>query len=35
MLLVVVPALRMMFLGRERDPEATNPAGSGELAPAE
>jgi cobalt-zinc-cadmium resistance protein CzcA len=35
MLLVVVPALRMMFLGRERDPEATNPAGSGNLAPAE
>jgi heavy metal efflux system protein len=35
MLLVVVPALRMMFLGRERDPAATNPAGSGELAPAE
>jgi cobalt-zinc-cadmium resistance protein CzcA len=35
MLLVVVPALRMMFLGREPDPEATNPAGSGNLAPAE
>ena len=27
MLLVVVPALRMMFLGREGDPQATNAAG--------
>jgi cobalt-zinc-cadmium resistance protein CzcA len=36
MLLVVVPALRMMFLDREGDPAAANPAGSGEqLAPAE
>jgi heavy metal efflux system protein len=35
MLLIVVPALRMMFLGRERDPEATDPAGAGDLAPAE
>jgi hypothetical protein len=24
-----------MFLGRERDPEATDPAGAGDLAPAE
>jgi cobalt-zinc-cadmium resistance protein CzcA len=35
MLLVVVPALRMMFLGREPDPEASNEADSGDLAPAE
>jgi heavy metal efflux system protein len=35
MLLVVVPALRMMFLGREPDPEASNAARSGDLAPAE
>jgi heavy metal efflux system protein len=35
MLLVVVPALRMMFLGREPDPEASNEAHSGDLAPAE
>jgi hypothetical protein len=33
MLLVVVPALRMMFL--EPDPEVTNPAGAGDRAPAE
>jgi cobalt-zinc-cadmium resistance protein CzcA len=36
MMLVVVPALRMMLLGRESDPQAANPSGSGEhLAPAE
>jgi heavy metal efflux system protein len=35
MLLIVVPALRMMFLGRESDPAATNPAGTGQLSPAE
>jgi heavy metal efflux system protein len=35
MLLIVVPALRMMFLGREPDPEATDPADAGDLAPAE
>jgi hypothetical protein len=34
MLLVVVPALRMMFL-RESGPEATHHAGSEGLAPAE
>ena len=33
MLLVVVPALRMMFLGRERGPEASN-EGSGDLLPS-
>jgi cobalt-zinc-cadmium resistance protein CzcA len=35
MLLVVVPALRMMFLGREGDPEAADRAGARNLAPAE
>jgi heavy metal efflux system protein len=36
MLLVVVPALRMMFLGRERDPAAANRPDVGDrLAPAE
>jgi cobalt-zinc-cadmium resistance protein CzcA len=36
MLLIVVPALRMMFLGREGDPEAASPAASrGGLTPAE
>jgi cobalt-zinc-cadmium resistance protein CzcA len=28
MLLIVVPALRMMFLGREGDPQAASPAAS-------
>jgi cobalt-zinc-cadmium resistance protein CzcA len=35
MLLIVVPALRMMFLGREPDPEVSDEAGSRDLAPAE
>jgi cobalt-zinc-cadmium resistance protein CzcA len=35
MLLVVVPALRMMFLGREGDPQAAAHPGAGDLAPAE
>jgi len=35
MLLVVVPALRMMFLGREGDPQAAPHPGAGDLAPAE
>ncbi len=35
MLLVVVPALRMMFLGSEPDRRAANQAGSGDLEPAE
>jgi heavy metal efflux system protein len=35
MLLVVVPALRTMFLGREPDQEAANPIGAGGLEPAE
>jgi len=34
MLLIVVPALRMMFLGREGRPTADHP-GEGHLAPAE
>jgi heavy metal efflux system protein len=34
MLLVVVPALRMMFLGREGDPRATTAAGQPSPAPA-
>jgi heavy metal efflux system protein len=33
MLLVVVPALRMMFLGREHGPETSE--GSGQPVPAE
>jgi hypothetical protein len=34
LLLVVVPALQMLFLGRERDPEPWTPpaTGSGETA---
>jgi cobalt-zinc-cadmium resistance protein CzcA len=35
MLLIVVPALRMMFLGREHDPRQADQAGSDSLAPAE
>jgi heavy metal efflux system protein len=35
MLLVVVPALRMMFLGRDRDPETADHVDAGDLAPAE
>jgi heavy metal efflux system protein len=35
MLLVVVPALRMMFLGREGDPQAAPHPGAGDLAPEE
>jgi heavy metal efflux system protein len=35
MLLIVVPALRMMFLGREGDPRSADRAGSRDLAPAE
>jgi heavy metal efflux system protein len=35
MLLIVVPAVRMMFLGREPDPEAADHGGAGSLAPAE
>ena len=35
MLLVVVPALRMMFLGNESDPRPADQAGSRDLAPAE
>ena len=34
MLLIVVPALRMMFLGREGHPEAANHADAGDLEPA-
>ena len=35
MLLIVVPALRMMFLGSEGDPQAARPAASPGLTPAE
>jgi cobalt-zinc-cadmium resistance protein CzcA len=35
MLLIVVPALRMMFLGSEGDHQAANPAASPDLTPAE
>jgi cobalt-zinc-cadmium resistance protein CzcA len=34
MLLIVVPALRMMFLGSEGDPQAASPAPSPGLTPA-
>jgi cobalt-zinc-cadmium resistance protein CzcA len=35
LLLVVVPALRMMFLERESNPDAANQVGAGDVAPAE
>jgi heavy metal efflux system protein len=35
MLLIVVPAVRMMFLGREHDPEAADHGDAGGFVPAE
>jgi heavy metal efflux system protein len=35
LLLIVVPALRMMFLGREGDHQAASPAAPPDLTPAE
>jgi heavy metal efflux system protein len=35
MLLIVVPALRMMFLGSEGDHQTASPAASSDLTPAE